>query len=222
MRRIWLLFLLLACSLSVAAQETYTVNEHGTYVIDSGVITKVPFRLPTDGNIGVCGFWRNYAVFCYSAGGSLGILVFNIENGASNDIFDESFSSIPEIIKDDTHLCIMIGKWNNDYYPHRRWWAMDNFDLDYYIYKFDMKSLELLEETFVGRLLNRQIYYPTGEKITYNIINDNTVRYAHGDKTFDIVYGQRVDMRQWDRFYVYYDSRLNRYAVFVSEFYDGK
>jgi hypothetical protein len=219
MRKILLLVFLLVYSLSLKAQETYTINEHGTYIVDSGAITKVPFGVSAN-DISIYGFWRNYAVFIfYELGDSMGVLLFNIDNKAVNYILDESFAVIPEIIEDDTYLCIMLGKWNNVS-------SIRKFDtkleLDYFIYKFDMKSLELVEETYVGKLFRRRRYLPTGEKITSNRINNNTVRYIHGNKYFDIIYDRGVDMRQWERFFVYYDNNLNRYAIFVNEYYDGK
>ena len=219
MRKIFLFFLLLIYTMPLKAQEMYTVNEHGLYVIDSGIITKVPFRLPTNGNISIFGFWRDCAVFLYGDDEYLGIVIFNIENGAVNDIMDESFFAIPEIIESDNHLRIMLGKWNNDFSVRR----FDvELELDYYIYTFEIESLELLEETYVGKFSSSRTYLPVGENITYNKTNDNTVRYSHEEIYFDVIYGPEVNMCQWDRFFVYYDSNLNRYAIFVNEYYDGK
>jgi hypothetical protein len=192
--------------MQLIAQETYTINEHGTYVLDTRRLIKVPLSIKEDQGLHtIYQFWENYAVFVYSGGGLNGIAIFNIENGSTLEIMDESFYGLPRIIEDDTYFAILHGDQNNDY-----------------IFKFDKVTLELVEKTYVGSLFDRERYLRPWEPVTIEKIGERTVRYITNNNSYiDVIYGADVEMREWWNFSVYYDGSLNRYTFFVF-FYDGK
>jgi hypothetical protein len=209
MRKPLLSLLLLVFSMSLQAQETYTINEHGTYVIDSGRIVKVPIRKYEDYSYIFHGFWEDIAVFQYDLS-QKGIVIYNIKNRAAAEIPGTASFVMLKILDDNEYFSVLYGDKNDEY-----------------IYKFNKTTLELVRKIYV-RSLYEQSYVvlhhwpPLGNPVIKEKVGDRTVRYTIDDgKYTDIVYGPEVEMREWWNFSVYYNSNLNRYAIFVI-YYDGK
>jgi hypothetical protein len=199
MRKIMLPLLLLVLSNSLIAQESYEINEYGIYVIDSGAVIKVPIT----GDYSIFAFWKNYAIFFYW-GGLEGIAIFNIENGAIIKLWDESFFGLPRILDDDVYFSILYGNEDNDY-----------------IFNFDKISLELIDKIYFDKSSAHERFLPNWETINIEKIGDRTVSYSQDNNFFNVTYGPEVDISDWINYVVYYDRRLNRYAIFV-QFWDGK
>jgi hypothetical protein len=190
-------------SMSLLAQETYRINEHGTYVIDSGTLIKVPVRKWDDNRYDyIHGFWEDMFVSQYYDSPD-GIVLFNIKNGAITEIPGEAFFyGSPVFLRNYVYFSMLYGS---------------------YIYKFDKVTLELVEKIFAGTLSKPKYSDQEGETLNEEKIGDRTVRYTTiNGKTIDVSYGPKVEMSEWWNFSVYYFySNPNQYVIKVI-FDDGK
>jgi hypothetical protein len=202
MRKLLVSLFLLPFSFYLFAQETYTIDEHGTYVIDSGRIIKVPIRRWEDFSHFFHGFWGDIAIFQYDYS-SKGLVIFNIKNGAVTEIQGTTSFVLPKFIEGNAYFYVLYGSRNDEY-----------------ILKFDKVTLELIEKNYVDTLAERE--YPHWKPINEEKIGKRTVRYTTDNGDYiDVIYDYEVEMREWWNFSVYYDSKLNRYVITV-KFDDGK
>jgi hypothetical protein len=190
-------------SMSLLAQETYRINEHGTYVIDSGKLIRVPVRKWEDnGYHYIHGFWEDILVFQYYDYPD-GIVLFNIKNGAITEIPGETlFYGSPVFLRNYVYFSMLYGS---------------------YIYKFDKVTLELVEKIFANTLSIPKPKYSDqeGETLSNEKIGERTVRYTTSNgKTIDLIYDPKLEMSEWLYLSVYFFySNPNLYVITVV-FYD--
>jgi hypothetical protein len=188
MRKLIIIVIYLFLCISIYAQQPYTINDYGTYIIDnnSGLIKK----LSIDQDLFLYKFWRKYAVFFIL--GRLEIVIININNGAISEALYEPYHYHPKILEDAPFLVIFS-------YGH--------------IYKFDPINLELKEKTYVGEAdeyLNTDS--PKSETVLREKIGERTIRYKGKDSYIEITYGLKINMNYP---LVSYNSILNRFAICV-------
>jgi hypothetical protein len=199
MRKILLILTFLFLINALTAQETYTINEYGTYVTDSKTIKKVP----SDRFLIAWKFWKNYVVFG-DFFGHRGITVFNIENSATVVIKEDLFAGHFKILDDDKYL---------------------TFACNGYITKLDLISLEVVEKYYAGEKYNYKDIIPIEwEDARETKLGNRTVRYYGRDSYIDLIYGEKIDMEIWEGVSVVtYDKNLKWFAIQASPFpFDGK
>jgi hypothetical protein len=174
----------------IQAQQSYTINEYGTYIIDnnSGNVIKLPVKQ----DLFFIKFWKNYALF--SLIGVHGSILFNIDSGSVSEILYEPHHYGFKIFEDKNYFVIFL-------------WG--------YIYKLDQINLKIIEKTYVGELYK----YPETELAEYNDrtivkIGERSIRYiSDEDNTYiDITYGPKINMNYP---ITAYNSILNLFAICV-------
>jgi sporulation protein YlmC with PRC-barrel domain len=144
--------------MQVFAQQSYTINDYGTYIIesDSGTIKKVPIKQ----DMFLWKLWKNYAVF--NCLGRLGYVVYNIESGTVSDILLEKGNMDIKILDDEHYFTIFA-------------WS--------HIYKLDPISLVIVEKKYVGSIFSET--YGSSEKgpITVEKIGESSWRFRGKNNT---------------------------------------
>jgi hypothetical protein len=97
-----LFFFLLFAAMSLGAQEAVTINEYGTWIVESGRIKKIP----SGEQLGQVSFWEDYAVFDLAA--KKGFIIYNISTGAVSEWFDSGYRSVPVPVKRGRRLFFII------------------------------------------------------------------------------------------------------------------
>jgi hypothetical protein len=188
-----LLFVFINIALMPQAQEKFTINEYGTYVVYSGMIKKVPTALDLRFHL----FYENYAMFFVQ--GKIGKMVlFNIDSGAASEILDEPYGNGPKILETNPFFVIF-------YCDH--------------IFKLDPITLKTIEKEYVGPLY---IYpdkeYAEYEPVIRERISEKAFRYTGENNYIDVTYGKQINLSR-DRGSYGYDcwtvGRLNRYVLEV-------
>ena len=172
-------------------QETYSINQYGPYIIDSGVLIKIPSRSQA---LQLVEFKNNYALFRSWYGGG-GFTLFNIKNNAIIELRGERFIRVPKIIDDTDYISIFQNE---------------------YIIKLDLETLELLEITHVGRLYDLFYNYQSSWEIPTPVrVGERLVRYESESNSIHILYGTEIDMDKLEDYFFIYDTTLDRYAIRV-------
>jgi hypothetical protein len=179
----------------IYAQQSYTINGYGTYIIDNntGIIKKIP----ADQDLFFYKFWKNYALF--SLMGRDGMIVFNIESGAVSEIFFEPYLFGPKILGDENYFVIFAYG---------------------YIYKFDPKNLDIIEKIYVGELYK----YPDTdateiEGVQYERTGNYTLRCWGKNNYVEIIDASQIERPSIS---VVHKSTLNWYVVCIHKIDYGR
>ncbi|MDR2941607.1 MAG: hypothetical protein LBV17_03345 [Treponema sp.] len=174
----------------VNAQQSYTINDFGTYIIDCnlGIIKKVPI----DQELFFSRFWKDYAVFSCIINRH-GTVIYNFKNGFISEILGGvPPTSGEKLIEVSPYIIYFV---------------------DCYIFKLDPVNLKIIEKTYVGELYK----YPDTdevelEPVVYEHKNKHSMRYRGKNNFIDITYASQIYPSNCT---AVYDSALNRYVVCV-------
>jgi hypothetical protein len=201
MRMVKLIILLLSLftSLPAYAQQSYTISDFGTYIIefDAGTIK----RVPTGQDLALWKNWDWKKYILFNCMGRMGYVLYNVDSGAASDIiYEHGADDGAKILEDGDNLVLFL-------YAHT--------------FTFDPVSLKLIEKKNVGRLYKEPDSGAEAERVMSEELGYLNERYRNKNNTnyIDITYTIPFfsSLRHLSRYMdiVDYFSAWNRYVLCI-------
>jgi hypothetical protein len=164
-RMVIFLFLVSGVLPAAVSQEAVTINEYGTWIVESGRIKKIPCQE----QLGSVHFWEEYAVFNLAV--KRGFIIYNISSGAVSEWFDSEDVFLPVPVKRGRRLFFII---------------------DSREYELEPGTLKTLGKREVpGHLY---LNWPKGQFTSDKKIGERVIRYSGKNFYIDVTYGPEIDL----------------------------
>jgi hypothetical protein len=212
----FILIAFLLFPLQIQAQHQIAINEYGAYFFKDGVLKKIEFGIPMDGNIMAGFFWNNYIIFGV-ASPEQGEIIYNTENGSLSNILRAEKPTGKGGFKPldkGPNLFFYFGGWEYELDPvtlrtiNRRDAAFDGEWYDWsHLRNDDHSDYHLIGRTY--RFDNRTFIDSTRTKTV-----DNTSGYY-----LDVTFGPNIDFEFLNYWGIPSESRGDQFVILVGRYH---